>query len=86
MPYNILKKGATKDWRKVLKETTREDISPRAMMDYLTADDLVKRTKQRPPDRLVAGGIGFSEDDALDNRRRRKHQLLSTRPEVAFHP
>jgi hypothetical protein len=30
--YNILKKGATKDWRKVLKETTGEDISTRAMM------------------------------------------------------
>jgi hypothetical protein len=32
--YNILKKGATKDWRKVLKETTGEDISNRAMMQY----------------------------------------------------
>ena len=34
MLYNILKKGATKDWRKVLKETTGEDISTRAMMEY----------------------------------------------------
>jgi len=32
--YNILKKGATEDWRKVLKEATGEDISTRAMMDY----------------------------------------------------
>ena len=32
--YNILKKGAIKDWRKVLKETTGEDISTRAMMEY----------------------------------------------------
>jgi hypothetical protein len=32
--YNILKKSATKDWRKVLKETTGEDISTRAMMQY----------------------------------------------------
>jgi hypothetical protein len=32
--YNILKKGASKDWRKVLKETTGEDISTRAMMQY----------------------------------------------------
>jgi hypothetical protein len=32
--YNILKKGATKDWRKVLKEATGEDISTRAMMEY----------------------------------------------------
>jgi len=31
---DILKKGATEDWRKVLKEATGEDISTRAMMDY----------------------------------------------------
>ena len=31
---NILKKGGTEDWRKVLKEATGEDISTRAMMDY----------------------------------------------------
>ena len=29
---NILKKGGTEDWRKVLKEATGEDISTRAMM------------------------------------------------------
>jgi peptidyl-dipeptidase A len=31
---NILKKGATEDWRKVLKETTGEDLSTRAMVEY----------------------------------------------------
>ena len=31
---NILRKGATEDWRKVLKEATGEDISTRAMADY----------------------------------------------------
>ncbi len=31
---NILKKGATEDWRKVLKDATGEDISTRAMADY----------------------------------------------------
>jgi len=31
---NILKKGGTEDWRKVLKEATGEDISTRAMVDY----------------------------------------------------
>jgi len=31
---NILKKGDTEDWRKVLKEATGEDISTRAMMEY----------------------------------------------------
>lgn len=31
---SILKKGATQDWRKVLKQATGEDISTRAMADY----------------------------------------------------
>jgi peptidyl-dipeptidase A len=30
----ILAKGATEDWRKVLKDATGEDLSTRAMMDY----------------------------------------------------
>ncbi|HKB88964.1 MAG TPA: M2 family metallopeptidase, partial [Opitutaceae bacterium] len=32
--YNILKKGGTEDWRKVLKEATGEDLSTRAMVEY----------------------------------------------------
>jgi peptidyl-dipeptidase A len=31
---NILKKGGTEDWRKVLKDATGEDISTRAMAEY----------------------------------------------------
>jgi peptidyl-dipeptidase A len=31
---NILRKGATQDWRKVLKQATGEDISTRAMAEY----------------------------------------------------
>lgn len=31
---NVLSKGATEDWRKVLKDATGEDLSTRAMMDY----------------------------------------------------
>ena len=31
---NILKKGGSEDWRKVLKEVTGEDISTRAMAEY----------------------------------------------------
>jgi len=31
---NILRKGGTEDWRKVLKEATGEDISTRAMAEY----------------------------------------------------
>jgi len=30
----VLSKGATEDWRKVLKDATGEDLSTRAMMDY----------------------------------------------------
>ena len=32
--HDILKKGGTEDWRKVLKEATGEDLSTRAMVDY----------------------------------------------------
>jgi len=31
---NIMKRGATEDWRKVLREATGEDFSTRAMLDY----------------------------------------------------
>lgn len=31
---DILKLGATEDWRKVIKEKTGEEISPRAMLEY----------------------------------------------------
>ena len=31
---NILKKGGTEEWRKVLKDATGEDLSTRAMVDY----------------------------------------------------
>ena len=32
--YNILKKGGTEDWRKVLKDATGEELSTRAMVEY----------------------------------------------------
>lgn len=32
--HNLMAKGATEDWRKVLKEATGEDLSTRAMADY----------------------------------------------------
>jgi peptidyl-dipeptidase A len=31
---SIMEKGATEDWRKVLKDATGEDLSTRAMMEY----------------------------------------------------
>jgi peptidyl-dipeptidase A len=32
--YNILKRGGTEDWRKVLRDATGEDLSTRAMVEY----------------------------------------------------
>jgi peptidyl-dipeptidase A len=31
---NLMSKGATEDWRKVLKEATGEELSTRAMVEY----------------------------------------------------
>ncbi len=33
---NILKHGASKDWRKVLKESTGDDLNAKAMLDYFS--------------------------------------------------
>jgi peptidyl-dipeptidase A len=32
--YNIMKSGATKDWREVIREATGEDLSAKAMLEY----------------------------------------------------
>ncbi len=32
--WDLLKRGATQDWRQVIKEKTGEDISPKAMLEY----------------------------------------------------
>jgi peptidyl-dipeptidase A len=44
---DILKLGATRDWRKVMREATGEDISPRAMLDFYqpVLEDLAKRNQ-----------------------------------------
>ena len=41
----ILAKGATRDWREVMREATGEDIGPRAMLAYFQplVADLEKR-------------------------------------------
>lgn len=41
---NIMKSGATKDWRKVLKEATGSDLSAKAMLDYF--EPLMKYLKE----------------------------------------
>ena len=44
---DILKLGATRDWRKVMRDATGEDIGPRAMLDFYqpVLDDLAKRNQ-----------------------------------------
>ena len=44
---DILKLGATRDWRKVMREATGEDIGPRAMLDFYqpVLADLAKRNQ-----------------------------------------
>lgn len=45
----LMEKGATEDWRKLLRETTGEDLSTRAMVEYFQPlmDWLVKQNKGR---------------------------------------
>jgi peptidyl-dipeptidase A len=44
---DILKLGATRDWRKVMRDATGEDIGPRAMLDFYqpVLADLAKRNQ-----------------------------------------
>ena len=44
---DILKLGATRDWRRVMREATGQDISPRAMLDFYqpVLADLAKRNQ-----------------------------------------
>ena len=44
---DILKLGATRDWRQLMREATGEDIGPRAMLDFFqpVIDDLAKRNR-----------------------------------------
>jgi peptidyl-dipeptidase A len=58
--YNILKKGGTEDWRKVLKEATGEELSTRAMVDYF--QPLMTWLQEQNKGRK----IGWSEDAKSD--------------------
>ncbi len=44
---DILKLGATRDWRQLMREATGEDIGPRAMLDFYqpVLEDLAKRNQ-----------------------------------------
>jgi hypothetical protein len=74
---NILKKGGTEDWRKLLKEGTGEDILyPRDHGLLQAAYELVGRTKQRPADRMGVGGSRCPQRDmALVLTRRSENAL-----------
>ncbi len=47
--WDLLKSGATKDWRQVMKEKTGEDISPKGMLEYFAPLQkyLQKQNKKR---------------------------------------
>lgn len=49
--YSIMKQGATKDWRKVIKEATGEEFSGRPMLEYF--EPLMKYLKEQNKGREV---------------------------------
>jgi peptidyl-dipeptidase A len=65
---NILKKGGTEDWRKVLKEATGEDLSTRAMVEYFQplAAWLEEQNKGRQ--------IGWDDEKKDDREDKEKHE------------
>ena len=51
--YNLMKQGATRDWRRVIREATGEEFSGRAMLEYY--EPLMKYLKEQNTGR----GIGW---------------------------
>ncbi len=49
--YNIMKQGATRDWRRVIRDATGEEFSGRAMLEYY--EPLVKYLKEQNNGREV---------------------------------
>lgn len=66
---NILKKGGTEDWRKVLKDATGEDISTRAMVDYF--QPLMAWLEEQNKGRKI-GWDADKEEKAREERERRE--------------
>jgi peptidyl-dipeptidase A len=64
--YNIMKKGDTEDWRKVLKDATGEDLSTRAMVEYFKP--LMAWLEEQNKGRK----IGWDEDQ--DDKVRQEHR------------
>ena len=49
--YSIMKQGATKDWRKVIKEATGEEFSGKPMLEYF--EPLTKYLQEQNKGRAV---------------------------------
>ncbi len=64
--YDILKKGGTEDWRKVLKDATGEELSTRAMVDYF--QPLMTWLEEQNKGRK----IGWSEEPAGDHEEKER--------------
>lgn len=71
---NILKKGGTEDWRKVLKDATGEDISTRAMVDYF--QPLMAWLEEQNKGRKIGWDEGKESDEHEEKEREeREHKL-----------
>ena len=67
---NILKKGGTEDWRKVLKEATGEDISTRAMVEYF--QPLMAWLEEQNKGRKIGWDDG--KDSQHEDKEREEHK------------
>jgi hypothetical protein len=63
-----MKKGATEDWRKVLKEATGEDLSTRAMVDYF--QPLMAWLEEQNKGRK----IGWTEEKKIQGREEQERE------------
>jgi peptidyl-dipeptidase A len=64
--YEIMKKGGTEDWRKVLKEATGEELSTRAMVDYF--QPLMAWLEEQNKGRKIGWEAGQQTGGAEDRR------------------
>jgi peptidyl-dipeptidase A len=73
--YNILEKGGTEDWRKVLKDATGEELSTRAMVDYF--QPLMAWLEEQNKGRKIGWDQdkeeGSSEEKEREEREQREH-------------
>ncbi len=67
---NILKKGGTEDWHKVLKDATGEDISTRAMVDYF--QPLMAWLEEQNKGRKIGWEADKEEKEREERERREK--------------